>query len=149
MKVKCWIAMLLALTCVFFAGCRKTAEKHEPEETAVGSDWRTWGLVSGSGTFEAKDGKEIPLLLCVYTKNAVLYYDDDTQTVFAELSYPEEIADAREAYASFSLLDRNEDGNSDVSLVFLRDGEAKTELIWYWDEAQAAFTLESGEAGTQ
>ena len=73
----------------------------------AGGDWRTWGWVKDQGVIETEDGEQLNLLLCVFTQNAALYYDDAVQTEFAVLNYPDEIPDAQGAYASFSLLDQN------------------------------------------
>ena len=83
-------ALLLALTGVLLAGCHGAAAPEKPAEAAdvAGADWRTWGWIDDTGVLIAPDGEEISLLLCVFTENAVLFYDDDTQTAFADLRYP-------------------------------------------------------------
>ena len=60
----------------------------------------------------------------------MLFYDDDTQTAFADLRYPYAIEDAKQSYASMTLLDQNGDGSADVRLVFLHEDGTQTELVW-------------------
>ena len=149
MKTKI-LPLLLALLCLLM-GCAK-AVQNGPDGTGselAGVDWRTWGWVKDRGVIETENGEQITLLLCVFTQNAALYYDDAVQTEFAVLNYPYEIPDAQEAYAFFSLLDQNGDGSSDVRLLFLHDDGTQTELVWCWDGE--AFVLDpelSGEGLT-
>lgn len=133
-------ALLLALTGVLLAGCHGAAAPEKPAETAdvAGAGWRTWGWIDDTGILTAPDGEEIPLLLCVFTENAVLFYDDDKQTAFADLRYPYAIEDAKQSYASMTLLDRNGDGNADVRLVFLHEDGTQTELVWCWNGEEFA-----------
>lgn len=132
---KRWLALVLTLACLLLAGCAKTAQD-APGKTggdAAGSDWRTWGWVSDQGVLEQEDGEQLRLLLCVFTQSAVLYYDDAEQTEFASLTYPQEIPDAKEAYASFALLDQNGDGHADAEIRFRHSDGTQTQLCWLWD----------------
>ncbi len=152
MKNKRLIALLLALTCFALAGCRRQAKHTEPvsdeaDADVVGDDWRTWGWINDWGIIEMDDGEQITLLLCVFTENAVLFYDDATQTEFADLLYPYEIPDAEETFESFSLLDQNGDGSSDVKLLFLHDDGTQTELFWCWNGEAFVFAPELGGEG--
>lgn len=143
---KRWLALVLTLVCLLLAGCAETAHD-TPGKTdgdAVGSDWRTWGWVSDQGVLEKEDGEQLRLLLCVFTKNAALYYDDAVQTEFATLTYPQEIPDAKEAYASFALLDRNGDGHADVEIQFRHSDGTQTQLCWLWDGEAFALDPASG-----
>lgn len=148
---KRWIALALALACLLLAGCAKKAQPAPGEtggETAgdtAGGDWRTWGWVKDQGVIETEDGEQLNLLLCVFTQNAALYYDDAVQTEFAVLNYPDEIPDAQEAYASFSLLDQNGDGRADVKVCFLHSDGTQTELVWCQDGE--AFVLDPALSG--
>ena len=40
------------------------------------------------------------------------------------------IDDAKQSYASMTLLDQNGDGSADVRLVFLHEDGTQTELVW-------------------
>lgn len=133
MKTKI-LPLLLALLCLLM-GCSRQVQSvpGETNSDLAGDDWRTWGWVDDWGIIETQSGEQVTLLLCVFTQNAVLYYDDAAQREFADLHYPYEIPDAQTAYASFSLLDQNGDGSSDVRLLFLHDDGTQTELIWCWD----------------
>ena len=157
MKNKRWLALLLALACILLAGCRSGgAEKSQPDAAApekqsgdaAGADWRTWGSVSDRVVLETQDG-ELALLLCVYTKNAVLYYDDATQTEYAVLEYPHEIADAQEAYVSFSLTDRNTDGNAGAELLFRHADGTQTQLLWLREGERFVYSPDPGEGAAQ
>ena len=137
---KRWIALMLALGCLLLAGCRKQADTAGgSDDDVAGEDWRTWGWVDDWGVLEKGD-EQIRLLLCVFTENAVLFYDDDTQTEFADLHYPYALEDAEEAYEAVSLFDQNGDGSSDVRLVFLHDDGMQTEFVWCWDGETFVFS---------
>ena len=143
MKKIHWLA-LLALVCVLLTGCRKQAQTHD-----VGSDWRTWGQVSDSASFETADGEQVKLLLCVFEENAVLYYDDAVQTEFAVLQYPHALSDAQEAYSSWTLY---ADGGAhpDAELSFVHADGTRETFLWLWDGAQYAYSSErSSGTGTQ
>lgn len=116
----------------------------EPEEPA-GADWRTWGTVSDAGTI-TQNGEATDVLVCVFREQAAFYYDDATQTLFAEAAYPQAMDDAREAYQSVSFDDRNADGSSDVQLTFLHDDGTQTTLVWYWEDG-TGFVLQPDADG--
>lgn len=155
MKTKRLFALLLALMCILSAGCSQQGAEQGtaadvPGNDTAGSDWRTWGWVSDAGTIEMDHGEQTALLLCVFTENAVLYYDDAVQTEFAALRYPYALSDAQEAYASFSLLDQNGDGSPDVQLVFVHGDGTRTELTYCWDGEGFAYSSElSGSTGAE
>ena len=153
MNRKRWIALLLALACLLLAGCQKQSAEDlqtpDDESDVVGDDWRTWGWINDWGTIVV-DGEMIDVLLCVFTQNAVLYYDDATQVEFADLHYPYELADAEESYDSLTLLDQNGDDVEDIRLVFIHDDGMQTEFIWCWDDGEYVFSPElSGESAAE
>ena len=138
MRKKNLAALLLALASILLAGCRSMAAPAQ-EENIAGADWRTWGWIDDSGVITTPEGAQVSLLLCVFPENAVLFYDDDTQTAFADLRYPYAIKDAKQSYASVTLLDWNSDGSADIQLVFSHDDGTQTELVWCWNGEEFAF----------
>ena len=139
-----WIALLLAFLSILLMGCQRAAEP-EVEEDVAGEDWRTWGCVDDWGTL-VLDGEHIDLLLCVFSENAVLFYDDATMTEFADLEYPYPVEDAQERYDSLSLLDKNGDDREDVRIVFRHENGMDTVFVWCWDGSGFVFAPElSGE----
>ena len=139
-----WIALLLAFLSILLMGCQRAAEP-EVEEDVAGEDWRTWGWVDDWGTL-VLDGEHIDLLLCVFSENAVLFYDDATMTEFADLEYPYPVEDAQERYDSLSLLDKNGDDWEDVRIVFRHEDGMDTVFVWCWDGSGFVFAPElSGE----
>ena len=133
---------MLALT-----GCAANAAEQEENAVAgdtAGSDWRTWGWVNDATTL-TRDGEETPVLVCVFTDSIMLYLDDETQTVVGVAEYPEKQEDAREAYRSVLLDDRNGDGYSDMCAVFEGTDGDETVLTWLWDTGSGAFVYQGSD----
>ena len=139
-------AFLLAAGFVFaLTACAKEAQETiTPEEEVVGTDWRTYGWVNGAGTV-TRGEETTDVLVCIFTDEAVFYYDDAVQTVYDAAVYPEPIEDAQSTFASVSFDDRNGDGDSDVQLIFVQDDGTQTELVWYWD-AENGFVFQTDDA---
>lgn len=134
------LALGLFMTVLFLTACAQK-QVQEEEEVPVGEDWRTWGWVNDAGTIiNGEDSKQV--LICIFTDEADIYLDDDSQTLYASLPYPDTMEDARDAYQSASFEDRNGDGSSDVCLAFSHADGTQTELVWYWEE-ENGFVLQA------
>ena len=123
------LALLLALLCLTLTACAAQQEQEEAPE--VGGDWRTWGLVNADGVM-TNGGEAHEVLVCAYDSEAVLYLNDDAQSVYAAAEYPEKIEGAHEAFVSASFDDLNGDGESDFQLT-LDSGSGETTLNFLWD----------------
>lgn len=123
---------LLALILSAAALCASCSP--EEDDPAVGGDWRTWGIITASGTIE-REGEEIPVQVCIHTDDADFYLDDETQTLFDSVVYPASVANAKERFSALSFDDLDGDGNSDVTIHFqTSDAEATEKFVWLWNE---------------
>lgn len=124
------------LVCLGAAGCA------DHSQDAAGQDWRTTGLVQASGTI-TRDGEDIPVLVCVHTDSASIYYDTSQQTLFASVEYPVSLTgDPGEAFRTIDFADRNGDGCGDVAMLF----GSNTLMVWYWDGASGTYIYQPEES---
>lgn len=144
---KHWILIYLALAGLLLAGCRSATEAPGQSGEAAGADWRTWGWVQDAGTV-IHDGEQTDVLVCVNTDCIDLYYDDDTQTLYARLRCPAPLDNAQSAYQSISFADQNGDGASDAQVSFVQGDGTETVFLWYWD-ADAGFVSQESAPNAQ
>lgn len=139
-KIKRYLAFLLTVSiCLSFAAC--DSEKNNDKK--IGGDRRVTGAVGDSGRI-IRNGESTDVLVCVYEKNTLFYYNDDIHIVFDCVSYPEIIQDPSSSYKYISFTDRNGDGNSDIAMIFRRDGETIF-WVWLWNAEKAAYVIQNAE----
>lgn len=119
---------LIALLCLSLAACGGD----EPE---VGDDWRTTGIVVGSGTI-THDGESVDVLVTISDSSAAFYRDSSEQVLFDSVAFPMTIPDAKAAFAEISFDDLSADGESDVRILFNHENGDRTELVWIWDSVE-------------
>lgn len=123
------LALISALTlCLSFAACGNSNE-------VAGNDWRTTGMVVGSGTI-THDGDSVDVLVTVDENSAAFYRDEQNQILFDSVAFPMTISDAEQAFYSVSFEDLNGDEESDVLVSFLHENGDRTKLVWIWDSAE-------------
>ena len=138
-------ALLLALVlCLALAACGGETNTDEEWE-AVGSDWRTWGLVDDYGTV-TRSSETVNVCVCVTADSIELYYDEPSQVLLAQVTLPDGIEDADAAFNGVSFDDLNGDGDSDLTARFLYEDGTERTCIWYWNEADGCFTLQEDAA---
>ena len=118
----------LALLCLSLAACGNS-------DNVAGDDWRTTGMVVGSGTI-THDGESVDVLVTVSESSAAFYRDLPEQILFDSVSFPMSIPDAEQAFNAISFDDINDDGESDVLVSFIHENGDATELIWIWDPVE-------------
>ena len=118
--------LMALLMCLSLAAC---SSNDDPE---AGGDWRTTGIVVGSGTI-THDGDSVDVLVTISTESAAFYRDEAEQILFDSVSFPVAIPDAKDAFTSISFDDLNADGESDVYIRFDHENGDGTELVWIWD----------------
>ena len=101
----------------------------------VGDDWRTTGVVVGSGTI-THNGESVDVLVTVSESSAAFYRDLPEQVLFDSVSFPMNIPDAAQAFNAISFEDMDGDGESDVLVSFIHENGDSTELSWIWDPAE-------------
>ena len=101
----------------------------------TGADWRTTGVVVGSGTI-THDGESVDVLVTVSESSAAFYRDLPEQSLFDSVSFPMSIPDAEQAFNAISFEDMDDDGESDVLVSFIHENGDATELIWIWDPVE-------------
>ncbi len=146
-KMRYFVAGLLFLLCLSLAACGGNDE-------IVGDDWRTTGIVAGSGTI-THDGESVDVLVTVSESSAAFYRDLPEQILFDSVAFPMNIPDAQEAFNAISFEDIDLDGESDVLVSFIHENGDATELIWTWDPVEryvfrdelSKITLGEGDIG--
>ncbi|MGN0404586.1 MAG: hypothetical protein ACI4F1_05145 [Bariatricus sp.] len=124
------LALLLAvILCLSLVACGGSDEPVEP----VGDDWRSSGVVVGSGTITHEGEGSVHVLVTVDENSAAFYRDEAEQILFDSVSFPMTIPDAQEYFDGISFDDINGDGESDVSVGFVYGPGDSTSLIWIWD----------------
>ena len=123
-----FIPVLAMALCLSLAACGNS-------DNVAGDDWRTTGVVAGSGTI-THDGESVDVLVTVSESSAAFYRDLPEQILFDSVSFPMSIPDAEQAFNAISFDDINDDGESDVLVSFIHENGDATELIWIWDPVE-------------
>lgn len=131
MKNRCkntaFFAQVMVL-CLCLAACGNS-------DDVAGDDWRTTGMVVGSGTI-THNGDSVDVLVTVSESSAAFYRDIPEQVLFDSVDFPMDIPDAEQAFHSISFDDLDGDGESDVWVSFLHENGDATDLIWIWDSEE-------------
>lgn len=123
-----FIPVLTMALCLSLAACGNS-------DNVAGDDWRTTGMVVGSGTI-THDGESVDVLVTVSESSAAFYRDLPEQVLFDSVSFPMNIPDAEQAFNAISFDDMDDDGESDVLVSFIHENGDATELIWIWDPVE-------------
>ena len=124
-----YASLLLTLVlCLSLVACGNS-------DDVAGDDWRTTGMVVGSGTI-THDGESVDVLVTVSESSAAFYRDLPEQILFDSVSFPMNIPDAEQAFNAISFDDMDDDGESDVLVSFIHENGDATELIWIWDPVE-------------
>ena len=123
-----FISVLAMAICLNLAACGNS-------DDVVGDDWRTTGVVAGSGTI-THDGESVDVLVTVSESSVAFYRDLPEQILFDSVSFPMNIPDAEQAFNAISFEDIDGDEESDVLVSFIHENGDATELIWIWDPVE-------------
>ena len=121
-------SVLAMVLCLNLAACGNS-------DDVAGDDWRTTGVVAGSGTI-THDGESVDVLVTVSESSAAFYRDLPDQVLFDSVSFPMNIPDAEQAFNAISFEDIDGDEESDVLVSFIHENGDATELIWIWDPVE-------------
>ena len=92
---------LALLSLALLTGCGSKGDDYPIE----GNDWRTTGIIRGSGTI-TRDGEDTDVLVCIHAADADFYYDTEEQVLFDSVYYPIALeSDAWEAFQSIDFAD--------------------------------------------
>lgn len=128
-------ALLLAVVFCFGLMACDTYYDDFPIE---GDDWRTTGIVRGSGTV-VRGGEKTDVLVCVHKNDATFYYDSKDQMLFGSVEYPITIeSNVWDKFSDIDFADLNGDGNSDVTMKF-NDSGSELLMVWFWDTEEKEF----------
>lgn len=122
------IPVLAMALCLSLAACGNS-------DDVAGEDWRTTGVVVGSGTI-AHDGESVDVLVTVCESSAAFYRDLPEQVLFDSVSFPMNVPDAEQAFNAISFDDMDGDGESDVLVSFIHENGDATELVWIWNPVE-------------
>ena len=140
--------LLVLVLCLGLVACGNIAEDEQPSDEVVGNDWRVTGVVRDSGII-TRSGEDIAVLVCVHAGDAIFYYDSEEQVLFDFVDYPVAIqGDPWESYQSIDFSDHNDDGNSDVTMIFEENGDA-TQMVWFWDADAEVYVFQTEESSVE
>ena len=122
------IPVLAMALCLSLAACGNS-------DDVAGEDWRTTGVVVGSGTI-THDGESVDVLVTADHNSAAFYRDLPEQVLFDSVSFPMNIPDAEQSFNAISFDDMDGDGESDVLVSFIHENGDATELVWIWDPVE-------------
>ena len=105
-------------------------------EEAVGDDWRTSGVVVGSGTITHTGEGSVDVLVTVDESSAAFYRDEQSRVLFDSVSFPMTVPDAEQNFTAISFDDIDGDGESDVYISFIDENNDLMELVWIWDSEE-------------
>ena len=123
-----FIPVLAMALCLSLAACGNS-------DDVAGDDWRTTGVVVGSGTI-THDGESVDVLVTADPNSAAFYRDQEEQVLFDSVSFPMNIPDAEQSFNAISFDDMDGDGESDVLVSFIHENGDATELVWIWDPVE-------------
>lgn len=137
------ILVLALLLCLGMAACGN--ENADSDQEIAGDDWRTTGVVRDNGII-TRGGEETDVLVCVQESEASFYYDEKEQRLYDFVEYPFALSgDPWEQFQSIDFLDRNDDGDSDVAMIFTIEDETVL-LVWFWDAEADAYVFQPEES---
>ena len=121
------LALISALAlCLSLAACGNS-------DDVAGNDWRTTGVVVGSGTITHTGEGSVKVLVTIDENSAAFYRDEQNQILFDSVAFPMTISDAKESFNDISFDDINGDGESDVCVSFVHAPGESTQMVWLWD----------------
>ena len=123
-----FIPVLAMALCLSLAACGNS-------DDVAGDDWRTTGVVVGSGTI-THDSESVDVLVTVDPNSAAFYRDQEEQVLFDSVSFPMNIPDVEQSFNAISFDDMDGDGESDVLVSFIHENGDATELAWIWDPVE-------------
>ena len=127
------LGLLLALVlCLGLAACGN-ADKEDKTDDVAGDDWRSTGIVVGSGTITHTGEDSVDVLVTVDENSAAFYRDEQDQILFDSVAFPVTVSDAKESFHDISFDDIDGDGESDVCVSFVHASGDSTQLVWIWD----------------
>ena len=119
-----FIPVLAMALCLSLAACGSG--------DVTGADWRTTGVVVGSGTI-THDGESVDVLVTVSESSAAFYRDQKEQVLFDSVAFPETIEDISSSAFQISFDDQNGDEESDVLVEIGHEDMSNTTMLWLWD----------------
>ena len=142
---KSFVFILMLSLCFSLAACDNAVEDVHYDDEVIGDDWRVTGVVRDGGTI-TRNGEDVDVLVCIHSENATFYYDSEDQELFDFVEYPTTIqGDPWESYQGIDFADRNNDGNSDVGMMFEENGKI-TQMVWFWDADTEGFVFQPEES---
>lgn len=123
------IPVLAMALCLSLAACGNS-------DDVAGEDWRTTGVVVGSGTI-THDGESVDVLVTVCESSAAFYRDQEEQVLFDSVAFPETIEDISSSAFQISFDDQNGDGESDVLVEIGHEDMSNTTMLWLWTPRSA------------
>ena len=118
-------------------------EKQEPEEDGdiVGNDWRTWGIIDAYATMKTEEG-DADICACLFADRAELYYDDESQTLFAQVDFTYTLSEEQYEAAEISFADEDGDGFTDITVSSEGSGDGDIVQVFLYDDGAYVYSEE-------
>lgn len=129
MLKKSFALLLTTAFCLGLTACGSS-------DAVAGDDWRTTGVVVGSGTITHTGEGSVDVLVTIDENSAAFYRDEQNQILFDSVAFPMTISDAKESFNDISFDDINDDGESDVCVSFVHAPGDSTRMVWLWDSEE-------------
>ena len=120
-----FIPVLAMALCLSLAACGNS-------DDVAGEDWRTTGVVVGSGTI-THDGESVDVLVTADPNSAAFYRDQEEQVLFDSVAFPETIEGISSSAFQISFDDQNGDEESDVLVEIGHEDMSNATMLWLWD----------------
>ena len=104
-----FIPVLAMALCLSLAACGNS-------DDVAGEDWRTTGVVVGSGTI-THDSESVDVRVTADPNSAAFYRDQEEQVLFDSVAFPETIEDISSSAFQISFDDQNGDEESELLVV--------------------------------
>ena len=128
------LAFLLAgVLCLSLTAC---GGSDDTADEAAGDDWRSSGMVVGSGTITHEGEGSVYVLVTVDENWAAFYRDEPEHILFDSVSFPMVIPDAQKYFDGIYFDDISGDGESDVCIDFVYAPDDILSLVWIWDPVE-------------
>ena len=145
--------LVAGVACILgVCGCGRVIDSPDQPDTGEieGADWRTWGIIDAYGTLTA-DGTDTDVCVCLFADRAELYYDEESQSLYTTVEFPEKLSDEEYKKLSMEISDYTGDGNSDIAFIVGEEDSVTRRFAYIYDQgdfvydAASAFNFADGD----
>ena len=137
--------LVIGVACILgVCGCGKVIDSpDQPDGGEIeGADWRTWGIIDAYGTLTA-DGTDTDVCVCLFADRAELYYDEESQSLYTTVEFPEKLSDEEYQKLSMEISDYTGDGNSDIAFIVGEEDSVTRRFAYIYDQGDFVYDAAS------